>query len=130
MEKKTTLDSSCVLKRFPLTTSRKTTTTCAENVLTRTPGNASHDILTLTPGHTEHDVLPLTPTPEFPPQPHSSRNQPEPTEPPHPPLSTRPPPRIPRARLPEPEILRIFVCCQRQAPETGRLKQAPETLTL
>ena len=46
----------CVLKRFPLTTSRKTTTTCAENVLT------------LTLGHAEHDVLPLTPTPEFPPQ--------------------------------------------------------------
>ena len=34
----------------------KTTMTCAENVLT------------LTPGHTEHDVLPLTPTSEFPPQ--------------------------------------------------------------
>ena len=31
-------------------------TTCAKNVLTRTPGD------------TEHDVLPLTPTPEFPPQ--------------------------------------------------------------
>ena len=45
----------CVLKRFPLPTSRKTTTTCTENVLT------------LTPGHAEHDVLPLTPTPEFPP---------------------------------------------------------------
>jgi len=43
----------CVLKRFPLTTSRKTTATCAEN------------ILTLTPDHAEHDVLPLTPTPEF-----------------------------------------------------------------
>ena len=27
----------CALKRFPLTTSRKTTTTCAENVLTLTP---------------------------------------------------------------------------------------------
>ena len=27
----------CVLKRFPLTISRKTTTTCAENVLTLTP---------------------------------------------------------------------------------------------
>ena len=27
----------CVLKRFPLTTSRKTTTMCAENVLTLTP---------------------------------------------------------------------------------------------
>ncbi len=67
---KTTLDSSCVLKRFLRTTSRKTITTCAENVLTLTP-----------------------------------------------PPSTRPPPRIPRARLPEPEILRIFVCCQRQAPE-------------
>ena len=46
----------CVLKRFPLTTSRKTTTTCAKNVLIRTPGD------------TEHDVLPLTPTPEFPSQ--------------------------------------------------------------
>ena len=46
----------CVLKRFPLTTSRKTTTTYVENVLT------------LTPDHAEHDVLPLTPTPEFPPQ--------------------------------------------------------------
>ena len=43
----------CVIKRFPLTTGRKTTTTCVENVLT------------LTPDHTEHDVLPLTPTPEF-----------------------------------------------------------------
>ena len=72
---------SCVLKRFPLTVSRKTVTTCAENVLTRTLGNARHDILTLTPGHTEHDVLPLTPTPKFPPQPYSSRNQPEPKEP-------------------------------------------------
>lgn len=46
----------CVLKRFPLTISRKMNTTCAKNVLTRTPGD------------TEHDVLPLTPTPEFPPQ--------------------------------------------------------------
>lgn len=46
----------CVLKRFPLTTSRKTTTMCAENVLP------------LTPGDTEHDVLPLTPTTEFHPQ--------------------------------------------------------------
>ena len=46
----------CVLKRFPLTTSRKTTTTCVENVLM------------LTPGHAENDVLPLTSTPEFPPQ--------------------------------------------------------------
>ena len=44
---------SCALKRFSLTTSRKTTMTCAENVLT------------LTSGDTEHDVLPLTPTPEF-----------------------------------------------------------------
>ena len=46
----------CEIKRFPRTTSRKTATTCVENVLT------------LTPGDTEHDVLPLTPTPEFPPQ--------------------------------------------------------------
>ena len=46
----------CVLKRFPLTISRKTTTTCVENVLM------------LTPGHAENDVLPLTSTPEFPPQ--------------------------------------------------------------
>ena len=46
----------CVLKRFSFTTSRKTATTCVENVLT------------LTPGDTEHDVLPLTPTPEFHPQ--------------------------------------------------------------
>ena len=46
----------CVLKRFLLITSRKTTTTYAENVLT------------LTPCHTEHDVLSLTPTQEFPPQ--------------------------------------------------------------
>ena len=43
----------CVIKRFPLTTGRKTITTCVENVLT------------LTSGDTEHDVLPLTPTPEF-----------------------------------------------------------------
>ena len=46
----------CVIKRFPLTTGRKTITTCVENVLT------------LTSGDTEHDVLPLTPTSEFPPQ--------------------------------------------------------------
>ena len=39
----------CVLKRFPLTTSRKTTTTCVENVLTLTPGHTSHDVLMLTP---------------------------------------------------------------------------------
>ena len=50
------LTLSCALKRFPLTTSRKTITTCAENVLT------------LTPDHAGHDVLLLTPTPEFPPQ--------------------------------------------------------------
>lgn len=116
--------SSCVLKRFLRTTSRKTTTTCAENVLTRTPGNARHDILTLTPGHTEHDVLPSR-------QPRNSLREPSPGgggdmeawTPPHQPPSTRPPPRIPRARLPEPEILRIFVCCQRQAPENWCLKQ-------
>ncbi len=43
-------------------------TTCAENVLVRTPGHTNPDVLTLTPDHAEHDVLPLTPTPEFPPQ--------------------------------------------------------------
>ena len=58
----------CVLKRFPLTIRRKITTTCAENVLTRTPGYTNPDVLTLTPDHAEHDVLPLTPTPEFPSQ--------------------------------------------------------------
>ena len=34
----------CVLKRFPLTTSQKTTTTCAENVLTLTPECFHHHV--------------------------------------------------------------------------------------
>lgn len=81
----------CVIKRFPLTTGRKTTTTCVENVLM------------LTPGHAEHDVLPLTPTPEFSPQDKPGRwrghggmdaTPPTPELPPtpeHPPATKNPP---------------------------------------
>ena len=37
----------CVIKRFSLTTSRKTTTTCAENVLTLTPECFHHHVFLL-----------------------------------------------------------------------------------